>query len=152
MLDVTNDPGTDDGGLTYTPGPLTLLDPALTIPPFGDPGFEAFVNGELAGLGGSDAQLDAAHEGALAFAGADEVEGQAARLLDPAIDAHAEIRAALDNDDPSDVIAATNSHDSTIDAARGDYVETPPPDVAEPDPGTPPDDHGDPNDPHGPPI
>lgn len=144
VIDVTNDPGAVSDGLELEPGPLVPLDAAQAFPPFGDPGFEAFVAGELGGLGNSDAQLDAAREGAVAFTGADELDGEFRRLMEPAVEAHATIRAALDNDDPIDVIEATNNHDGAIDAARGDYVEDPPPDTAEPDPGGVPDDgqHG----------
>ena len=54
-------------------------------------------------------------------------------------------RIALDNDNPADVIDATNSHDGEIDSARGDYVEETPADTPEPDPGWVPGGPGDDN-------
>jgi hypothetical protein len=142
VIDVTNDAGGTDAGLALTPGPLAVLDPTLAIAPFGDPGFEAFVAGELDALGGSDGQLDRAGAAVLEFDGGAALEDSASRLLDPAEAAHANIRAALDADDPIDELGAAADAGGVPDVEGAQYVEQPPPDVPPIDPGDPPDGKG----------
>jgi hypothetical protein len=121
-------------------GPLIPLDEEQPIFPGGDPTFESIVAGALEPLDGADNVLDGAGQAIVTFTGADALDRQYRAQVEPAAVAHAATRAALEQDDPADVIDATNAQDPEINAAREDYVEDPPPDAPEPDPGDPPGD------------
>jgi len=134
-----NVPGTPPDPFALEQGPLAYVNEDTPIGLPTGPSMEDIVTGQLAELGGTDAALDNVATTVQAFNGADALDGATGAYLDPAKTAHEEIRGAIDADDPRSVIDATNSHDGEIDQARGDYVEDPPPDTAEPDPGDPPD-------------
>lgn len=135
--------GGDDDPFALEDGPLAFVDEETVIFPGGDPSFESLVTGPLGTLDGAEAALDGSAEAIVAWDGADRVDGSYRALVEPATEAHKRIRAALDNDNPADVIAATNAHDGEIEGARADYVEPAPPDTPEPDPGERPRDDGD---------
>ena len=134
-----NDPGGPPDPFALEQGPLAYVDEDLPIIIGGGDSFESIVTGELAALDGADPVLADAGQAIVAFDGADALDGSARALLQPATDAHEQIRAALDDDNPADVIDATNSHGGEIAAGQGDYAEAPVPDQPVPDPGDPPD-------------
>lgn len=136
LIDPTA-PAVDDP-FALEDGPLAFVDELAPIFPGGDPSFEALVADHLGAFGGDDDRLSQGAQDVITFPGAGDLEDSYARHIEPALDNHANIRAALDADDPSDVIDATNAHDPEIDSARDEYVEDPPPDTSEPDPGRPP--------------
>lgn len=127
--------GGDEDPFALEDGPLEAVDEEIVIFPGGDPSFESLVTGPLGTLNGAEERLDGSAEAIVAWDGADRVDGSFRALVEPATDAHKRMRAVLDNDNPADVIAATNAHDPEIDGARGDYVEPAPPDTPERDPG-----------------
>jgi hypothetical protein len=141
-----SDTGGDDP-FALDDGPLVPIDEDMPIFPGGEPGFEVLVVDAIRDFDGADDRLDRAAGDVVEFTGADELENSYADLVEPAAENHDRIREALDSDDPIDVIDATNNHDSEIDAAREDYVEQAPPDIAETDPGAPPRDDGPPGPP-----
>lgn len=132
------DPGVDDP-FALDDGPLAYIDDGVVIFPGDVPDFEQLVVTELGALDGAEGVLDRAGADVQVAADPDRFDGSYRALVDPAREAHVRLRNALDGDDPMDVIESTNAHDGEIDSARGDYVESPPPDTPEPDPGSPPD-------------
>jgi hypothetical protein len=130
-------------------GPLDFIDETMPIGPLGGPSFETIAAGILEPLNGAD---DVLAGGAATIAdldvGAGLDDGSDSSLSD-AMDGNAATRAAIDNDNPADVIDATNNHSAEISSGQHDYVEPPVPDAPVPDPGNPPDDGNPP--PDGPP-
>lgn len=143
-----NAPGAEDV-FALSPGPLEPIDEQQVIFPGGDPSLESFITGELGPLDGAEGVLDGARDAVIVAADPIQLEGTYRALVEPAAAAHATLRAALDDDNPGDVIDRTNAHDPEIDAARGDYVTEEPGDGEPPDPGGPPGGGGDDDD--GPP-
>lgn len=128
-------------------GPLVPLDEQATTGPLIEWDLEQRWGGEMGALDGTDGVLAAAATTAAEFTGAADLENSYAREIDPAADAHATIRSALDGDDPADELGAIDDHSNIIAATTPDYEEPPPPDIAEPDPGNPPPSKGGDGDP-----
>lgn len=133
----------DDDPFPLEDGPIEYADEDLVIFVGGDRSFEGIIADGLRPLDGADEVLGAAAQGAIEFNGAADLENSFGRRVEPAAGAHARIRAALENDNPADVIDATNRHDGEIDGAREDYAEPDPPAIDEPDPGPKPRDDDD---------
>lgn len=151
-IDVT-DAGPDPADpFPLEPGPVEFLYDADVLQARGLPDFESFVTGQLEPLNGADDVLSGAGASVLDFPGADAVDGAGRALLDPAIEAHVAIRAALDGDDPIDELGAASEHAGVPDTAGQQYVDEPPADVPTPDPGDPPDDKAGPGEPPPPAI
>lgn len=142
-IDVTTGGEEDDDPFALEEGPLTPIDESVDYFPT-DPGrsFSGIVAEGLSTLEGAEEMLDRSAQRVIEADGSADLAQAYAEHIDPAADAHAEIRAALDGDNPIALLEATNGHDPEIDAAREAYVEEPPPDLEEPDPGTPPGDGG----------
>lgn len=139
-IDVTNDPGTPGDGLTLDPGPLAPLDDlAIALPRVGDV-FESLVSGELAALDGADGVLQAAAAAATDTDLAASLGFRYAQRVEPAIEAHGALRAALEADNPIAEVGAADEHSRVPGVAAHQYADDPPPDLDEPDPGTPPGD------------
>ena len=139
-IDVT-DQGAGGGGddpFALEEGPLVPIDEETTIGPPLERDFEGLVARGLGDLTGSDDRLAAAGAAVVEVDGGADIDRSYDELLEPANRAHVGMRAALDLDDPSELIDATNHHDGEINAGTGDYNEPPPPDDPEPDPGEPP--------------
>lgn len=134
-----NDQGATDP-FALEAGPLDPLDEQLVIFPGGDPSLVDLVAGALGGLDGAEGLLDGAAAAVVQAADPNQLDGTYRARVEPARDAHGRIRAALDSDDPGELLARTSAQDGEIDAARQDYVEESPPDTGEPDPGDPPGD------------
>lgn len=122
-------------GFELEPGALEPVDEEMVLFPADRDRFEALVAGELADLTGADDVLRGAGDAIVAIDVAGHLEGSYAEHVEPAAAAHANMRAALDLDDPADIIAATNAHDGIIDAADVEFNEPLPADLAEPEPG-----------------
>jgi len=152
VLDVTDDPGGPGDGFELEPGPLSPLDEALVTFPPGAFAFESFVAGELAALDGADGVLHQAGETIVAFDGAAHLEGSYDGLITPALAAHVDMRAALDQDNPIDELEAAENAGGVPAVAGAQYDDDPPTDIAEPDPGSPPSGGGDPGDPGQPQV
>jgi hypothetical protein len=136
-----NAPGVDDP-FALDDGPLAPLElEPVTLG--GGESFEAMTARAFDDLRGADDALAGITVDVAAGDIGDRLEGSYRDNIEPAAAAHDGIRAALDEDDPIDVVAATGSHDGAIDQARNDYTEPAPPDSPEPDPGSPPGDTGD---------
>jgi hypothetical protein len=122
------------------PGPLAFVDETTPIGPLGGPSFESIAADVLEPLNGADGVLASGADtvtGLDVGAGLDDGSGSS---LSDAIDGHTETRAAIEADNPADVVDATNNHGAEITSGQGDYVEPPVPDAPVPDPGDPPPD------------
>lgn len=130
------DPGAGDADpFPLEAGPLDSVDEELVIFPETRATFAPLVAGALAELTGADDVLRGAGDAVTAADVAGDLDRSYRDLVEPAARAHGDMRTALDVDDPSDVIAATENHGAAIDAGEGAYTEGLPPDVAESDPG-----------------
>jgi hypothetical protein len=134
------DPNDADAGDPFAleAGPLTPIDASDVWPGSPAPGFEAFVAGELGALDGSEHQLDGAAQSAVEFDGAGAFDDSFRRLVDPATEAHVNIRRALDEDDPIDELGAAGDLGDAPDREGQQYVEEEPADLPTEDPGGPP--------------
>jgi hypothetical protein len=141
-----NAPGAADP-FPLEPGALEPIDEDMVIFPGGEPPLEGIVAADLSGLDGADGILEAGAADVAAFDGATVLDDTYRDLVEPAAEHHAGVRAALDADDPADVIDATNSHDGEISSGQDDYVEEEPPLIDLPEPGRPPRDGEDPGPP-----
>lgn len=146
-LDVTNGGDGPDDPFALEPGPLPFVDEDTPIFSGGDPSFESITAGGLDGLTGAAGVLDGAARDVVTIDSADRVERSYDADIVPALATHESIRGSLDEDNPIDVLNATNAQDPEIDQARVDYVEEPPADTPEPSPGEPPRDDDDGHDP-----
>jgi hypothetical protein len=138
-IDVTNEKGGPVDAFPLEPGPLVPLDEAIVI--FGDGGtdFAGLVGGHLADFGGSEGLLDrAAHDVTETPIDVSIAAGYA-QTIDPAGEQNAAIRAALNADNPVDVLERAEAHNGVVDSESGKYDEEAPPDIEAPYPGEPPD-------------
>jgi hypothetical protein len=149
-----DDPNAPDAGVddpfALEQGPLDFVDEDVVIFPDLADSFEGLVSDGLQPLSGAEGALDAAADAATAADGSADLESSYAALVEPAARAHADIRAALDGDEFSDELRASDDQGRVPPIASTELDEPPPPDVAEPDPGEPPPDKGEPGGPQPP--
>lgn len=138
-IDVTNEKGGPVDAFPLEPGPLEPLDEAMAIFPATGSDFAGLVGRHLEDFGGSEGLLDRAARDVVETPIDVFVAEGYARTVDPAAEHHAAIRAALDADNPIDVLERAESHDGIVNEQSGHYDEEPPPDVEAPYPGEPPD-------------
>jgi hypothetical protein len=137
-LDVTNSGGGPEDPFALEPGPLTPVDEAMELWPAIGSDFAGLVAGHLAQFGGSEGLLDRAAADVVELQVDAALESGYAATIEPALEQHAGVRAALDADNPVDVLEQAEGHGGIIDQQSGAYDEEPPPDLDEPDPGSPP--------------
>ncbi|HKV99983.1 MAG TPA: hypothetical protein VJN96_09165 [Vicinamibacterales bacterium] len=123
------------------PGPLAPIGDELA-PLVIPAGFVDLTNGHIADTYPHHDALDRAQQTIAAASDSSAFDRDAGGAVDQADAAHQAHAGAFDNADPSDVVASTDAHSSTIDGHRGDYDETAPPPASVPDPGTPPEGDG----------
>lgn len=140
-LDVTNSGGGPEDPFALEPGPLTPVDETMAIflPPDGE--FAWVVGAYVEGFGGSEALLDRAATDVVELQVDAALAAGYAATIEPAGEQNAAIRAALEADNPADVLEQAQAHDGTINEQSGQYDEDPPDDdIGAPDPGDPPED------------
>src|SRR5213592_2880219 len=96
---IVDDPNAQPDPFPLEPGPLDPLDEDAAIGPALDRDLEALVARGLSDLSGSDDRLAAAGQAVIVVDGAGDIERSYAELVEPALEKHVEIRAALDMDD-----------------------------------------------------
>jgi hypothetical protein len=138
VIEATDTPGASDDPFALQRGPLIQIFPWDAGFWAGRSAFESYVAGELGALAGTEGQLDGAAAPVLAFDGAGALEDSFARLVDPAAEAHGNIRRALDEDDPIDELGAAADQSGVPGNEGAQYVDDPPPDLPVDDPGPPP--------------